>query len=208
MPRDSLEHVFFPHQPFLFLSRFVSPSFPSSYLSSASFSTLNIMSRELGKLLVYLLPSLILVWKTGAGEFEIEDLLFGRVLRAPPRRSLEANGIRSWLAKGEEEDWKEEILRLAMTPEAVEWVKGLRRRIHEHPELAYEEVETGKLIKAELDSMGIDYRFPLARTGILATIGTGGPPVVALRADMDALPIQVCLSLRKTPFLINFSGGV
>lgn len=166
------------------------------------------MSRELGKLLVYLLPSLILVWKTGAGEFEIEDLLFGRVLRAPPRRSLEANGIRSWLAKGEEEDWKEEILRLAMTPEAVEWVKGLRRRIHEHPELAYEEVETGKLIKAELDSMGIDYRFPLARTGILATIGTGGPPVVALRADMDALPIQVCLSLREIPFIINFSGVV
>ncbi|KAE8666637.1 IAA-amino acid hydrolase ILR1-like 6 [Hibiscus syriacus] len=38
--------------------------------------------------------------------------------------------------------------------------------------------------------MEIDYRYPLAKTGIRAWIGTGGPPFVAIRADMDALPIQ------------------
>ncbi|XP_020680700.1 IAA-amino acid hydrolase ILR1-like 6 isoform X2 [Dendrobium catenatum] len=153
---------------------------------------LNLMAGLPGKVLIFLLPSVLLVWKAGAGELEIDELRIGGVLQVsgPPRRAGEANGSSSWLPKGKEEDWKEEILRLARMPEAVEWVKGLRRRIHEHPELAYEEVETGKLIKQELDSLGIEYRFPLARTGILATIGTGGPPVVALRADMDALPIQ------------------
>lgn len=148
------------------------------------------MALELAKLVInLLLPSLLLVWKTGAGEIEIDELVLGRVLQAS-RKPGEANGSRSWLPKAKEENWKEEILRLARKPEAVEWVKGLRRRIHEHPELAYEEVETGRLIKEELDNLGIEYRFPLAKTGILATVGTGGPPVVALRADMDALPIQ------------------
>ncbi|MCI27943.1 IAA-amino acid hydrolase ILR1-like 6-like, partial [Trifolium medium] len=38
--------------------------------------------------------------------------------------------------------------------------------------------------------MEVSYRYPLAKTGIRAWIGTGGPPFVAVRADMDALPIQ------------------
>ncbi|RWW40469.1 hypothetical protein BHE74_00054121 [Ensete ventricosum] len=98
-------------------------------------------------------------------------------------------------------DWRAEILWLARQPEAVEWVTGVRRRIHQHPELAYEELETSRLIRAELDQMGVEYRFPLAGTGLVATIGTGGPPFVALRADMDALPIQVYLN---PPFLHFF----
>ncbi|XP_021982841.1 IAA-amino acid hydrolase ILR1-like 6 isoform X2 [Helianthus annuus] len=84
----------------------------------------------------------------------------------------------------------EEILTVAKRPENVRWLKSLRRRIHEHPELAFEEFETSKLIRNELDKMEISYRFPLAVTGIRATIGTGKPPFVAVRADMDALPIQ------------------
>ncbi|XP_073011214.1 IAA-amino acid hydrolase ILR1-like 6 [Typha latifolia] len=88
------------------------------------------------------------------------------------------------------ENWTEEILTMARRPEAVEWVTALRRRIHELPELAYEEVETSRLIREQLDAIGIRYRYPLARTGIVATLGTGRAPVVALRADMDALPIQ------------------
>ncbi|XVF64549.1 hypothetical protein PTKIN_Ptkin09bG0177500 [Pterospermum kingtungense] len=84
----------------------------------------------------------------------------------------------------------EAVLGLSRNPENVEWIKGLRRKIHENPELAFEEYETSKLVRAELDRMEIEYRYPLAKTGIRAWIGTGGPPFVALRADMDALPIQ------------------
>ncbi|XP_022773270.1 IAA-amino acid hydrolase ILR1-like 6 [Durio zibethinus] len=82
------------------------------------------------------------------------------------------------------------VLGLALKRENVEWIKVLRRKIHENPELAFEEYETSKLIRAELDRMEIEYRYPLAKTGIRAWIGTGGPPFVAIRADMDALPIQ------------------
>ncbi|XP_073141239.1 IAA-amino acid hydrolase ILR1-like 6 isoform X2 [Henckelia pumila] len=84
----------------------------------------------------------------------------------------------------------EEILRIAKKPGNVRWMKSIRRRIHENPELAYEEVETSRLIRRELDEMGVGYQFPVAKTGIRAAVGTGGPPFVAVRADMDALPIQ------------------
>lgn len=84
----------------------------------------------------------------------------------------------------------QEILRLAKLPETVEWLKNIRRKVHQRPELAYQEFETSALIRRELDEMGIKYRWPLGETGVVASIGTGGPPFVALRADMDALPIQ------------------
>jgi len=82
-------------------------------------------------------------------------------------------------------------LALARRPDTVTWLKSVRRKIHENPELAFEEVKTSELVRYELDKMGIEYRYPLAKTGIRAWIGTGGPPFVAVRADMDALPIQV-----------------
>ncbi|KAF8390351.1 hypothetical protein HHK36_024876 [Tetracentron sinense] len=85
---------------------------------------------------------------------------------------------------------KDEIIRLANGPENLKWLKKIRREIHEYPELSYEEFETSALIRRELDQMGIGYRWPVARTGVVATVGSGSPPFVALRADMDALPIQ------------------
>ncbi|CAH9068851.1 unnamed protein product, partial [Cuscuta epithymum] len=84
----------------------------------------------------------------------------------------------------------DELLRVAGEKENVEWIKSVRRAIHRNPELAFEEYETSRLVREELEKMGIPYEFPLAVTGIRATVGTGGPPFVALRADMDALPIQ------------------
>lgn len=71
-----------------------------------------------------------------------------------------------------------------------DWVVDLRRRIHRHPELMYEEVETSALVRKTLDELGVAYRAPIAETGVLATLGTGKAPCVALRADMDALPIH------------------
>ncbi|KAK8940381.1 IAA-amino acid hydrolase ILR1-like 6 [Platanthera zijinensis] len=154
------------------------------------------MARTLLRVLILLLTFLLVALETGAEGLDVDQLLIGGVFEVsapvsvPLRRAGEANGSRRSPPGRGDVDWKDEILRLAMIPETVEWVKGLRRQIHQHPELAYEEVETGRLIMKELDGMRIDYRFPFARTGIVATLGTGRPPVVALRADMDALPIQ------------------
>ncbi|CAA6660944.1 unnamed protein product [Spirodela intermedia] len=54
---------------------------------------------------------------------------------------------------------------------------GVRRRIHENPELGYEEFQTSKLIRDELDAMGIPYKHPIAVTGVVGAVGTGGPPL-------------------------------
>lgn len=102
------------------------------------------------------------------------------------RRTEAVGGCEVW-----SEACSEAVMKVARRPEMAEWLKRLRRRIHSNPELAFEEIETSGLIRKELDLMGVSYRYPLARTGIRAWIGTGGPPFVAIRADMDALPIQV-----------------
>ena len=74
--------------------------------------------------------------------------------------------------------------------EISNWIIKLRRELHRHPELMYEEVKTSALVRRELDNLGISYKSPIAKTGVLASIGNGNGPCVALRADMDALPIH------------------
>ena len=75
------------------------------------------------------------------------------------------------------------------------WITAIRRELHMYPEIMYEEVRTGEVVRRTLDELGIRYQFPVARTGVVATLGTGASPCVALRADMDALPIEEELDL-------------
>ena len=64
----------------------------------------------------------------------------------------------------------------------------IRRTIHQHPELSFVEFNTSKLIQRELQSYGIDFTV-LATTGVVAEFGNDTGKCVALRADIDALPI-------------------
>jgi amidohydrolase len=65
-----------------------------------------------------------------------------------------------------------------------------RRDFHQHPELGNREVRTSGIVAGYLRSLGIDVRTGIAKTGVVGVLRGGKPgPVVALRADMDALPV-------------------
>jgi len=56
-----------------------------------------------------------------------------------------------------------------------------------------------RLARDELDALGVGFRHLVTSIGVIATLGTGRPPIVALRADMDALPIQVRACVVRVP---------
>lgn len=72
----------------------------------------------------------------------------------------------------------------AISEELIEW----RRDFHMHPELGFELHRTSRIVADELEKMGYRVRRGVGKTGVVAEIGEGGK-VVAIRADMDALPI-------------------
>jgi amidohydrolase len=74
-----------------------------------------------------------------------------------------------------------------LTPQLVE----LRKTLHQHPELAFEEHETAKAVTAYLGKLGIALRTGIGKTGVIAVIEGSKPgPTIGIRADMDALPIH------------------
>ena len=81
-------------------------------------------------------------------------------------------------------------------------VVELRRDLHAHPELAYEEKRTTELIVEELRRAGLDPRVLPAGTGVLCDVGRR-PNLVALRADIDALPIA---DLKDVPYRSTVDG--
>jgi amidohydrolase len=74
-----------------------------------------------------------------------------------------------------------------ITPELI----ALRRRIHQHPELAFEEHETARAVAGYLEHLGISFKTGVGKTGVVGIIDGGADgPTVGVRADMDALPIE------------------
>ncbi len=93
----------------------------------------------------------------------------------------------------------------SLQPQLVEW----RRRLHQRPELGFQEKLTAELIAQKLQAWGVEHQTGIAKTGIVATIKgekqTSQPkaPVLAIRADMDALPIQ---ELNQVPYCSQHDG--
>jgi amidohydrolase len=88
------------------------------------------------------------------------------------------------------ESIKNKIKQLAQ--EYLSEIISLRRQIHSNPELAFEEYETAALVSKFLKENGIEYQEGVAKTGVVGLIYGKNPnsKTIALRADMDALPIN------------------
>ncbi len=86
---------------------------------------------------------------------------------------------------------------VTVMPQVIAW----RRDIHQHPELGNREFRTSALVAAQLTKLGLSVRTGVGHTGVVGVLVGGKPgPVVALRADMDALPVteQVDLPFKST----------
>ena len=94
---------------------------------------------------------------------------------------------------------------IATATQAIEpHLVAIRRDLHAHPELGFEELRTAGIVAAELARLGIPHQTGIGRTGVVGTITGGRPgPTLAIRADMDALPIQEQTGL---PFASQASG--
>lgn len=101
---------------------------------------------------------------------------------SPLRRSLDRPPVAplDWSGLGLEERLQ------AILPELIQ----LRRHFHRHPELSGHEQQTAALVAGELRRWGWEVREGVGRTGVVAELGPLGGPLVAVRADMDALPIE------------------
>lgn len=70
------------------------------------------------------------------------------------------------------------------------WIVEIRRELHRFPELLFDLPRTSAKVQQTLEELNIPFQNGIADSGVVATLGTGESPCVALRADMDALPIH------------------
>lgn len=106
----------------------------------------------------------------------MKKLLFSALLIAPLSLFAQNTARQALVAKQAD----------ALAEKVINW----RRDFHEHPELGNNEVRTAGIIAKHLQSLGIEVKTGVAKTGVVGVLVGGKPgPVVALRADMDALPV-------------------
>ena len=85
-------------------------------------------------------------------------------------------------------------------------IVDIRHHLHQHPELSFHEHNTSAFVATQLEQTGVAYKNKIAGTGVVAIIEGKNPSkkVIALRADMDALPIQ---ELNDVPYK-SINAGV
>ena len=94
--------------------------------------------------------------------------------------------------------FKEEIWKMK------DWLVEIRRTIHMHPELGFEEVETSKLVSEWLERFGLQVKRGIAKTGVVGLLQGSEPGrTVAIRADMDALPLD---EANQVPYVSKVKG--
>ena len=94
--------------------------------------------------------------------------------------------------------FKEEIWKMK------DWLVEIRRTIHMHPELGFEEVETSKLVSEWLERFGLQVKRGVAETGVVGLLQGSQPGrTVAIRADMDALPLD---EANQVPYVSKVKG--
>lgn len=90
-----------------------------------------------------------------------------------------------------------------LTKQDAEYIIGIRREIHRHPELGFEQEHTLGIIRRELDSMGIPHTGEYGKGSLVGFVGKDSGFTVAIRADIDALPLQEKTGL---PFSSEIDG--
>ena len=117
-----------------------------------------------------------------------------KFLREPRRRATARSPSRSTCSRNERER-HDATCSTTSTARADEFI-GLRRDIHRHPELAFEEHRTAALVADKLQAWGYEVERGLGGTGVVGRLVRGdGGKRLGLRADMDALPIDEATGL-------------
>ncbi len=110
-----------------------------------------------------------------------------------PRLSIAVLALSTFTLAAAHAAGKPTDLRARIDAEAAKVVPEMiadRHTIHANPELGYEEVATSKLVADKLEALGLEVQTGVAKTGVVAILKGGKPgPVIAVRADMDALPV-------------------